>query len=763
MPVPVVGGGIAAALARFSSVNGRDRIALARNLKPRVGAAPWLLVLVSVGSLVGPVERANADPGMKFPWDVSDNPLVQTQPPHAWGTLSTSSGLDFGKAGNPQVRVLSMFDGTVVSAGLENHGCPAPYSGKRNPTVRVRANDGSGLELWYLHLSQIWVQAGDAAPVGKVLGMSGAEGCASATHMHVELVRGGAHLSWYGRTIDGWTVSNVTQQSLRSTNVALTSSTTPGSAHPQQPQAQQPPPPAPAPPSAVQGPEPPPYSPTHAGQTVSHKGNNFRSDDGRTWIFQGSDADRARTGNPVSGVNPAGEQPPYAPSFAGQTVSWKGNNFRSDDGRTWIFQGSDAERARNPSTPPSTSAPYSAADEGAVVTDSPNFTPTSSWLLQNGQRRLIPDADTLNSVISGNGRRYYRWASAEIERIPRGSDVTSVRPLAIGSAQLLGPPAGYRVRRGDQVVLSWNPAANAARYRVSVRDRFPPNLTIVDYITDATTYVFVPPPSGFTWCVEGLPQASAEGGPSSCGWFDVDNAPPAPAAPTGLQATGLSDSTIRLTWIDNTAGQASYMIYRWNSSSWIQIASLAPGTTSYTDGGLPPGTEQTYNVAAQNAAGSTWSVQYVSAKAFQPQLRRPSAPVAPAPPPVAANPDGYHSTWTSQSPYPTLSPGETAQLSVAFRNTGTRAWLRGAPGQQANLGTNWPQDVPRPDLAWGWLSLNRLAAQSAERVDPGQVGWFAFSVLAPSVPGVYRLAVRPVIDGTTWMEDNGVYWTVTVR
>lgn len=42
----------------------------------------------------------------------------------------------------------------------------------------------------------------------------------------------------------------------------------------------------------------------------------------------------------------SGPEPPnYAPSFAGQTVSWKGNSFRSDDGVTWIFQGSDAERA----------------------------------------------------------------------------------------------------------------------------------------------------------------------------------------------------------------------------------------------------------------------------------------------------------------------------------------------------------------------------------------------------------------------------------
>jgi len=40
------------------------------------------------------------------------------------------------------------------------------------------------------------------------------------------------------------------------------------------------------------------------------------------------------------------EPPQYAPSFVGQTVSWNGNSFRSDNGTSWIFQGSDADRAR---------------------------------------------------------------------------------------------------------------------------------------------------------------------------------------------------------------------------------------------------------------------------------------------------------------------------------------------------------------------------------------------------------------------------------
>ena len=52
------------------------------------------------------------------------------------------------------------------------------------------------------------------------------------------------------------------------------------------------------------------------------------------------------TSAPSSGTYSGPEPPQYTPSFVGQTVSWNGNSFRSDNGTTWIFQGSDAERAQ---------------------------------------------------------------------------------------------------------------------------------------------------------------------------------------------------------------------------------------------------------------------------------------------------------------------------------------------------------------------------------------------------------------------------------
>ncbi len=124
---------------------------------------------------------------------------------------------------------------------------------------------------------------------------------------------------------------------------------------------------------------------------------------------------------------------------------------------------------------------------------------------------------------------------------------------------------------------------------------------------------------------------------------------------------------------------------------------------------------------------------------------------------------GYHAAWAGQSPDMTLSPGQTATMVVALRNDGYRGWYRGTPGQEANLGTAGPLDAQRWDLDYGWPSASRIATTTTAYVGPGQVGWFQFQVRAPSSPGSYVLRVRGVIDGVTWLEDAGVYWTITVR
>jgi hypothetical protein len=125
---------------------------------------------------------------------------------------------------------------------------------------------------------------------------------------------------------------------------------------------------------------------------------------------------------------------------------------------------------------------------------------------------------------------------------------------------------------------------------------------------------------------------------------------------------------------------------------------------------------------------------------------------------------GWHSAWESQSPYLVMTPGQVADFWIRFANSGTQPWVRGVWGQQANLGLNGDDRSPYAlGMAANWLWEDRIATTTAAVVQPGDIAEFRFSVRAPMSRGVYRLNLRPVIDGTAWMDDQGVFWIIDVR
>ena len=150
---------------------------------------------------------------------------------------------------------------------------------------------------------------------------------------------------------------------------------------------------------------------------------------------------------------------------------------------------------------------------------------------------------------------------------------------------------------------------------------------------------------------------------------------------------------------------------------------------------------------------------------FGPGIAPPSATPAKLP--------GFHATWYGQSGYMRLCPGGTAQATLAYYNSGSRGWVAGKMGEAAYLGT-WQsepgQDQPSTlggdgqlgSPATGWPRFNRIAQQPSPYVGPGQIAWFQFNLQAPSLPGTYRLYVRPLIEGAQWLEDIGVFWQVLV-
>ena len=123
---------------------------------------------------------------------------------------------------------------------------------------------------------------------------------------------------------------------------------------------------------------------------------------------------------------------------------------------------------------------------------------------------------------------------------------------------------------------------------------------------------------------------------------------------------------------------------------------------------------------------------------------------------------GFHSRLVDQSAHVILKPGEmSAPLTLHVRNTGAKTWTRGVTGQQANLGLSG-DDKALSILGVGWPSADRVAVQTEPSVGPGGIATFTFRVRAPFTPGTYALRLRPVVDGLTWLEDEGIVTLVTV-
>jgi len=87
-----------------------------------------------------------------------------------------------------------------------------------------------------------------------------------------------------------------------------------------------------------------------------------------------------------------------------------------------------------------------------------------------------------------------------------------------------------------------------------------------------------------------------------------------PAAPSGLATTGITTSSIGLSWQDNSSDENNFVVERsTNGSSYSVIATLSANSTSYSNTGLTPSSTYYYRVKAQNSYGSSGYTSAVSA------------------------------------------------------------------------------------------------------------------------------------------------------
>ncbi|MFN8485415.1 MAG: fibronectin type III domain-containing protein [Anaerolineae bacterium] len=116
-----------------------------------------------------------------------------------------------------------------------------------------------------------------------------------------------------------------------------------------------------------------------------------------------------------------------------------------------------------------------------------------------------------------------------------------------------------------------------------------------------------------------------ESAPSGSDCAPTPLTPPAgspPNPPSGMTATGISQSEIKLTWIDNSTDEQGFTIYLNN----ISIGAVGPNVTTYTASKLAAGSLYCFQIASFNSYGET----VAAGMACGSTLAAPPGPSAPA-------------------------------------------------------------------------------------------------------------------------------------
>jgi murein DD-endopeptidase MepM/ murein hydrolase activator NlpD len=115
----------------------------------------------------------------KNQWVYPLEPVVLTARFGQYGLWSSyHTGLDFN--GNTGDEIHAIANGVIISTG---------YDGSYGNKTVERLEDGT--ELWYCHQSAFDVSVGDTVTAGEVIGLVGATGHVTGSHLHVEVHPGG--------------------------------------------------------------------------------------------------------------------------------------------------------------------------------------------------------------------------------------------------------------------------------------------------------------------------------------------------------------------------------------------------------------------------------------------------------------------------------------------------------------------------------------------------------------------------------------------
>lgn len=239
-------------------------------------------------------------------------------------------------------------------------------------------------------------------------------------------------------------------------------------------------------------------------------------------------------------------------------------------------------------------------------------------------------------------------------------------------------------------------------------------------------------------------------------------------APSSLVATMISATQIDLAWTDNSTGEATTRVERSpnGTSGWVEIDSVGPNVTSYSNTGLDPETTYYYRVRAafgpdfsaySNVASATtgsaggpptanmlWNID---ANAITPQTDNTALSVI---------------TDSAPTPHNLQSPGTNGGTQVKYRTAASPAAINGNPVIQVAAGNQ--ADMPFPNFSPRRNDTSFTAYWLGRYTSPQSgAGVLLFTYRTAPADGVIRLYLDGLVGANVGYEYDVGAGTVDVN
>jgi hypothetical protein len=242
-----------------------------------------------------------------------------------------------------------------------------------------------------------------------------------------------------------------------------------------------------------------------------------------------------------------------------------------------------------------------------------------------------------------------------------------------------------------------------------------------------------------------------------------------PAQPTNPHVASTSPSSAVLAWTDASNNETAFVSqYKIGGGSWVAGPSVAANVTSMTIGGLSGSTAYTFQIGAQNTAGTHWSAYaYGTTQAPVHAPGQPGQPVAGTPDathisvswPGVPGAASYELQWTHLRT-PGNSDwtywGSTAGTSVTIGVTTGQSFMFQVRAVNTGGSSSWSQWSN-----WVFTTVAVTVSQYATGGDSGHTCPYNSCPSGPTYPANHTIWIRCYVQGQNIQMPSqwGGYWT----